>query len=60
MPLVRATLAPSVPPIGSTVPPKQTRHQLESWVGRKGEGASGASFSPLRRNTEQVMGKEVS
>jgi hypothetical protein len=34
MPLVCATLAPSVPPIGSTVTPKQTRHQLESWVGK--------------------------
>jgi hypothetical protein len=34
MPLVRATLAPSVPPIGSTVTLMETRHQLESWVGK--------------------------
>jgi hypothetical protein len=65
MPLVRATLDPSVPSIGSMVTPKQTRHQLESWVGKdqsvakKGEGASGASFSPLRRNIEQVTGTVV-
>jgi hypothetical protein len=49
MPLVRATLALLVPPIGSTVTPKQTRHQLESWVGKDQSVAKEKGKGPQER-----------
>jgi hypothetical protein len=65
MPLVRATLDPSVPHRldGYTQANKASTRDMGrkgSVSGkRKGEGASGVSFSPLRRNTEQVTGTVV-
>jgi hypothetical protein len=49
MPLVCATLDPSVPPIGLMVTPKQTRHQLESQVGKDQSVAKEKGKGPQER-----------
>jgi hypothetical protein len=58
MPLVRG-LAPSVPPIGSMVTPKQTRHQLESWV-RKDQSVEKEKGKGPQERASHILGETPS